>query len=188
MEPDILAQMDAFAQERLADFVPDEVFDAHTHLYDEHFTTFRCRNRPDGPFLCYDWESYARDMQEFLPGRTVHANIITYPDKHMAVNRANRDAGDAFTVAQLEKDPLSVGEIMVAPGDTAEELEKRLTHPRIRGFKCYHLLAKQTNDTFQCRNEEFLPEAAWEIANQRGMVITLHMVRDAALSDPENLT
>ena len=188
MDPNTLAQMDAFAQERLADFVPDEVFDAHMHLYDESFATFKCRNKPNGPFARYDLERYWQDMKPILPGRTIHVNTFPYPDKHLAVSTANRDASDAFTLAQLGKDPLSVGEIIVAPGDTAEELEKRLTHPRIRGFKCYHLLANQGNDTFQCNNEEFLPEAAWEIANQRGMVITLHMVKDAALSHPNNLS
>ena len=190
MDPAALARMDAFAQERLADFIPDKVFDAHAHIYDERFCTFFCqvKNKPNGPFESYTWERYVQDMQLILPpGRTVHANMISYPDKHMAVNTATRAAGDAFIVAQLEKDPLSVGEIMVAPGDTVEELEKRLIHPRIRGFKCYHLLAKQTADTWQCAPGEYLPEAAWEVANDRGMVITLHMVKDDALSDPDNL-
>lgn len=187
MDPSVLARMDAHALERLADFVPDKVFDAHVHLYDERFTTYLCRNKPANALECFDWARYQQDMQAILPGRTIHANVISYPDKHMAANAANRDASDAFTVAQLEQDPLSVGEVMVAPGDTAEELEQRLVHPRIRGFKCYHLLAKQDGPTFQCRTEEFLPEAAWEVANARGLVITLHMVRDAALSDPDNL-
>lgn len=189
MDPNILAQMDAHAHQRLSDFVPDKVFDSHIHLYDETFTPNKLQRigKANGPFECYDMERYQRDMQAILPGRTIHANVLPYPEKHMAVNSALRDAGDAFTIAQLEKDPLSVGEIIVTPGDTVDELEKRLTHPRLKGFKCYHLLAKQTDDTFQCQTEEFLPEAAWELANARGLVITLHMVRDAALSDPDNL-
>lgn len=189
MDPNTLQALDARAVAILADFVPDKVFDAHAHFYDERFCTYYCqlKNKPDGPFEVYTWERYVEDMELLLPGRTVHANMISYPDKHMAVNRANRDAGDAFIAAELEKDPLSVGEIMVAPGDTAEELERRLVHPRFKGFKCYHLLANQGRDTFQCGTEEFLPEAAWEVANARGMVITLHMVKDAALSDPANL-
>jgi len=187
MDPTILAQMDAFALERLADFVPDKVFDSHVHLYHEHFTTHFCKNKPADTLECFDRERYQNDMAALLPGRTIHVNTFSCPDKHLAVNAANRDASDVFTVAQLEKDPLSVGEIIVAPGDTADELEKRLVHPRIKGFKCYHLLARQTNDTAQCGIEEYLPDSAWEIANARGMVITLHMVKDASLSDPDNL-
>ena len=187
MNPDVLSKMDAHALARLADFVPDKVFDAHAHLYDERFTTYFCRNKSADALEIFDWDRYQKDMQIILPGRTIHANIISYPDKHMAADASKRNAGDAFTVAQLERDALSVGEIMVTPNDTAEDLEARLTHPRIRGFKCYHLLARQDGPTFQCRTEEFLPESAWEVANARGMVITLHMVRDDALSDPDNL-
>ena len=187
MDLNALARMDTFARDRLADFLPETLFDAHVHLYDDRFSTFKCRNKPDGPFDVFGMEEYQRDMAKLLPDHTFHVNTFVYPDKHIAVNRANRDAGDAFTVAQLEKDPLSVGEIMVAPGDTVEELEKRLIHPRIRGFKCYHLLANQGNDTFQCSIGDYLPEAAWEVANARGLVITLHMVKDDALSDPDNL-
>lgn len=187
MDPNTLAQMDAFALERLSDFVPDKIFDSHIHLYDEQFATFLTRNKPDGPFIRYDLERYQQDMQSILPGRTIHVNTFSYPDKHLAVNTANRDASDSFTITQLEKDPLSVGEVLVAPGDTVEDLEKRLVHPRIKGFKCYHLLARQTNDTAQCGIEEYLPDSAWEVANARGMVITLHMVKDASLSDPANL-
>lgn len=187
VDPERQARMDAETHKILKDFVPDTVFDSHTHLYDESFASFKCRNKPDGPFERYDMERYQRDMQTILPGRIIHANIMTYPDKHMAVNRANRDAGDAFTVAQLEKDPLSVGEILVAPGDTVEELDRRLVHPRIRGVKCYHQLARQTNDTTQCSIEEYMPETAWELANQKGLYITLHLMRDASLSDPDNL-
>ena len=93
MDPTVLTKMDAFALERLADFLPDKLFDAHAHLYDERFVTFKNRNKPDGPFPVFDLDEYRQHMQQFLPGRTVHANIITYPDKHMAVNKANRDAG-----------------------------------------------------------------------------------------------
>lgn len=187
MDPNMLKQMDTFAQERLADFVPDKVFDTHVHLFDECFTTYYSKNKASDALQCFDLERYRQDMQAILPGRTIHVNTFSYPDKHFAVNLANRNASDTFTVAQLEKDPLSVGEIMVAPGDTVEEIERHLVHPRIKGFKCYHLLASQNGDTSQCSIEEYLPEAAWEIANARGMVITLHMVKNASLSDPDNL-
>lgn len=183
----VLTAPDLEARRILSDFVPDTVFDAHAHLFDERYTHFKCRSKLDGPFEVHDLERYLRFMAEILPGRTVHANIIPYPDKCIAVDEQARRDSDAFTVAQLEKDPLSVGEIMTAPTDTVEQLESHLIHPRIRGLKCYHLLARQTNDTDQCGVEEYLSEAAWEVANQRGLAITLHLVRDAALSDPGNL-
>ena len=76
---------------------------------------------------------------------------------------------------------------MVSAQDTAAELEAMLTHPRIKGFKCYHLTSGNP-DSFQCRIGEFLPESAWQVAQKHGLCITLHMVRDKALADPENMS
>jgi glutamate-1-semialdehyde 2,1-aminomutase len=60
-----------------------------------------------------------------------------------------------------------------------------LIHPGIRGFKCYHLLAAN-KPTWNAPIGDYLSEAAWEVADKHGFVITLHMVRDQALSDPVN--
>ena len=57
---------------------------------------------------------------------------------------------DEFIKKELDKDPLSVAEIIVTPSDTAEEIEKRLTHKGIRGLKCYHFIAKNEVTCAQC--------------------------------------
>ncbi len=93
---------------------------------------------------------------------------------------------DRFIVKQLEKDEGCVGEIIVSSKHTADELEKRLVHPCIRGFKCYHLTADRER-TWDASVREYLPEAAWEVASKHKMCITLHMVKDHALADPDNL-
>jgi glutamate-1-semialdehyde 2,1-aminomutase len=58
-------------------------------------------------------------------------------------------------------------------------------HPHIRGFKCYHLVAGK-QPAWQAGIGEYLPESAWQIAQEKEMCITLHMVRDRALADPGN--
>jgi glutamate-1-semialdehyde 2,1-aminomutase len=113
--------------------------------------------------------------------------MLPWPEKRFAVDTNLRNQSDAFTVAQLEKDPLNVAEIIVAPGDTAEALEKRLVHPRIKGFKCYYLLADQEAEGRDADPETFLPEGAWELANQKGLVITLHLTKHDAIADPDNI-
>lgn len=187
MDANELELLDAQAHQILDDFIPDKVFDTHAHLFHEKFTSYRCRNKPEGPFVDFGWERYVQDMQNVVPGRIVHANMLPSVDKHFAVDRANRDASDAFTIAQLEKDPLSVGEIIVAPGDTADELEQRLVHPRLKGFKCYYSLAGQEGSTMNAPAQDFLPEGAWELAEQKGLVITLHLTKPTAIADPENI-
>ena len=99
----------------------------------------------------------------------------------------NLEKGDAFVAEELLAHPENVAEILIRPEETAEEIERRLVHPRIRGLKCYHTLLGR-RDTMFSDVEEYLPEAAWEVAEKRGLVITLHLVKDAALSDPKNLS
>ncbi len=66
------------------------------------------------------------------------------------------------------------------------EIESLLdAHPQIVGFKVYHLLA-QGADTFQCSPSEYIPDWVWQLADARGLLILLHMVRDGALADRVN--
>lgn len=187
MDANELKLFDKQAHRILDDFIPDKVYDTHAHLFHEAFTTNRRLKKPDGPVEDFGLERYLRDMQNVVPGRTIHANMLPTVDKCFAVELDSRDASDAFTIAQLEKDPLSVGEIIVVPGDTADALEKRLTHPRLKGFKCYYSMAPGEGNHMNAPAVDFLPEGAWELAEQKGLVITLHLTKTDAMADPENI-
>ena len=178
---------DLEAAKILNDFLPDKLFDAHAHLYDASFVSgqangggaFSLRSRCEVP-------QYREDMTPLLGDRPVRLNIVTTPDAAMAnADSAARKESEAFLVDQLTRFPGNVGEVMVGPDDTPEQLEAMLTHPGIRGFKCYHLLAPG-RPTWNAPIYDYLPESAWEVADRHGLVITLHMVRDQALADPVN--
>ena len=168
-------------------FLPDKIFDAHMHILTKE--TAPNMSKGDG-FDRYDvmgYPEFIRDSKPLFGNREVRANMIVTPDKAMA-DRSNgvRAASTAFLAEQLELHKGNVGEIIVLPDDTVEDIEKQLIHKNICGFKCYHVMAKR-NVTWHASIGEFLPEAAWQVANERGLSITLHMVRDGALSDPENM-
>ncbi len=91
-----------------------------------------------------------------------------------------------FLVEELNKHPQNVGEIIVFPGDTVYDIEARLLHPNIKGLKCYCFYA-ECEDKYEAAIDEYLPESAWEVANQRKMAITLHMVKNECLAHPDNL-
>ena len=82
---------------------------------------------------------------------------------------------------ELYKAPDCVGAIYVMPEDTVEDIEAMLTNPQIRGFKCYHQSAKTDGPTWLAEVWQYLPESAWQVADARGMSITIHMVRPDAL-------
>ncbi len=185
-ENETYSHKDLEAVKILADFLPERIFDAHAHLYDSAFrkATFPAGSTPQ----FYGAAEYIRDMSAMLGNpKELQLNIIPFPDKSMADPLDDScDASDAFLKNQLDLLPNSVGEIITVPGDTPESLAGRLTHPNIRGFKCYHLCSGLEN-SWNANIGQYLPEAAWQVANEKKMAITLHMVKDNALSDPENL-
>ncbi len=177
----ILAQ-DSEAAKRLADFLPEKIFDAHAHLLDTaHLPSMRAGLDHD---LILDIETYRREMMPLLcEPKELRLNVIAFPDGAMKQPDAKElQHCDRFIVEQLEKDAGSVGEIIVSSKHSAEDLEKRLVHSRIRGFKCYHLTADRER-TWDASIGEYLPESAWEVASKHRMCITLHMVKDKALAD-----
>jgi len=166
----------------LADFLPDRIFDAHAHVLDSSFM-------PTWPRVeAFTPATYRADMGQFLCNpKTIKINAIPMPNKTMGdPTQQTLSKMDAYVLAQLESDPDTVGEVMVYPGESAEHLAARLNHPRLIGIKCYHTLL-QRQDTWDAGIGEYLPESAWEVAQERGLSITLHMVKDKALSDPDNM-
>lgn len=191
MEKDIvLSPSDQAAIEKLQSFLPEKIFDMHMHIASRESapTVMRTGSMWAQAGDPVDMDSYLRNQGRLFPhAKVVRANMIPMPDVTMKqANAPCREAATRFMVAELEKHPGCVGEAMVLAGDTRQDIEKQLQHPRIRGLKCYHQTALGEN-TAECTIPEYLPEAAWEVAQEWGLCITLHLVRRLSLSDPDNL-
>ena len=166
---------DVEAAKILDDFLPSKLFDAHMHI--SHVPALGV-SRP----LCYD--DYIGDITQLIGNRKISVNMIPAPTKDVRTMEQRRESR-VFISSQLDRAENSVGEMLVLPNDTPEYIEKQLTDKRIRGLKCYHIYANRA-DTFNAGIEEYLPEAAFEVANKRGLSITLHMVRERSLADEGN--
>lgn len=175
MKDNVFTEYDLQAAKKLNDFLPEKMFDAHMHV----------NHLPSGERDCTTIDSYKKEMQPLLGDRTLRTNAIVMPTNDLH-DPAERDRSEAFLKSELNAHPDCVGEIIVMPTDTPEEIEKRLAHERITGLKCYHFYAPR-KDTYQAGIEEYLPVSAWEVASKHKLSITLHMVRDASLADPGNL-
>ena len=170
----VLNSYDLEAAKRLEDFLPDCLFDAHMHI---------SHNKETGGGHT-SLEDYFSDTAPLYGGRPVRCNAIVHPGKFLA-DPGEMEKSVSFLAAQMEENPGCAAEVQVLPDDTAQDIEKRLVHPAFRGLKCYHVFAHRT-DTFNASVEEYLPEGAWEVADQRGLAITLHLVKNEALADPDN--
>lgn len=177
------SKSDHEAIEKLDRFLPNNIFDAHMHLSLSSFAP----GVGDGRRKNSTYESYIRDMKPFFGNnRNIKMNVIIEPDISYK-NDKIRFKSVLFLDETLNKHRDCVGEIVVMPNDTKEDIEKLLINDRIVGFKCYHFLSNK-NNTWNLDIGEYLPESAWEVANERHMCITLHMVKDDALADMDNMS
>lgn len=176
---------DLRAIEELGDFLPERIFDTHAHVFDSSFLP---ETHKSGEKNRAGVAEYLENMRPML-GRPkeLYANLITYPDSTMADPASgNLAASDAFLVEQLESAPGFVGEIMVLPTESEEQIAARLTHPAIRGLKCYFTMSARDTHGDE-KPSEYLPEAAFRVADERAMAITLHLGRADALADRDNI-
>jgi len=167
----------------LRDFVPPSVFDAHAHLYDlTHF----CRPPGmygicEGPERC-DWQGYREHVSEWMGERApTGALVFPYPHADLDVERANR-----FVADEIASHGELRGLMIVRPSDDPDRIDDQIAASGFVGFKPY-LCYGERSDAYSADVAEFVPDFAWEIADRRGLVIMLHVVKDRALADPANL-
>ena len=175
--------------EKLKEFVPGRIFDAHAHLYDVAYLPEMAT--PGSIYAEYgpvaDRAGYERHQGALYAGiEKLRLNVVSVPDGSMS-DRPNghRARCNEFLASHLESNPCDVGAAIVLPDDTDEDIKNLLVHPNIRGLKCYHVMAGR-KPTWQADIDEYLPESAWRVADEYGLCVTLHMVKDAALADPAN--
>ena len=126
-------------------------------------------------------------MGEVFSNRKISVNIIPYPSrKIISDSKKYLSLADDYLYGELKKDVGNVGELLVLPGESEFDILGRIKSNKICGFKCYHLL-NPSEKTADLNIKDYLPESAFVLANEYKKVITLHLVKDLALSDEENL-
>ena len=166
---------------QLRDFVPPDSFDAHAHLW-----RVADLGSPTPPLAASGPAEvtravYDRRLSMWMPNRCPTGGLFfPYPTQALDVDAANRHLAD-----EMKSDPQSRGLMIITPRQDPAAVERQVIDDRFVGFKVYHLFADRS-DTLFAPTEEFLPEWTWELADQRGLVIMLHMVLPRALAETEN--
>ncbi|MCX6993290.1 MAG: aminotransferase class III-fold pyridoxal phosphate-dependent enzyme [Kiritimatiellaeota bacterium] len=177
-----LTDLDRQAAREVQAFLPDTLLDAHAHLYRRADLKLPPGNwLPKGP----DEATIAVWRRSLVPytgearlkGGLFIAMPFVKPDDMPKVNK--------WLLDQIADLPLAKCLAIVAPKSLPAQFKGLLENPRFAGFKPYHLYSSE-KPTWQSSPAEYIPEWAWKMANERGLIITLHMVKDAALADPVN--
>ena len=180
-------ETDEFLISQYKDFLPKKIFDAHMHLplgitipasqgYGVYFRD------------AFTAENYMADFLPLLPGvEEIRLNMMPHPADRAQADRANglRDLGNDHVFAMHAVHPQHVVSPFILPADDEAFLWNLAERPGCRGLKCY-AHATGAEDLEATFIEDYLPEAAWVVANEKKLPIILHLFRRAALADPDN--
>ena len=168
-----------FARE-LAAFVPDRVFDAHSHLWQHRLIPWSIPGREQ---LDAGYSEYIQLMQDLHPDRRMAALFIPAVslDKKSAFTEENE-----WVSRQTAANPDCRGLFFIGPEDDPDWVRQEVRRMNLHGLKCYHTMAPQ-QPTWNAEIPDYLPEGLVQVAHEEGWVITLHMVRSRAAADPSNI-
>lgn len=180
-------ETDLFLVEQYRDFLPKKIFDAHMHM--PHGLTIPSVQGEGVYFRDYFTpEDYWHDFTPLLPGvEKIRLNMMPHPADRIQGIRENglRDLGNDHVFKLHELHRSHVVSPFIIPSDDEEFLYELASRPGCRGLKCY-AYSTGVENLEATAVEDYLPEAAWVVANEKKLPIILHLFRRAALSDPDN--
>lgn len=171
-------------REELDEFVPRRVFDAHTHVYRREFDLTPVQPgqaRSQDRFPVSDLGTLRANDDVLLPGREVRYLAFGFP-----FIECDFDGLNAHAAAAVQHDPLSAALMVVSPKMTAEAVRDAIVQHGLLGMKPYRFYSA-TGDAVECRITDMLPEPFIEIAEDLGLIVTLHLGKRRAIADAENL-
>ncbi len=162
----------------LEDFLPDMLFDAHTHV------SYGNTELPGGGGIrkgeAFGIETLLSWDSELYPGREMSYSLIGMPLKEIDVYKMAD-----YTIYESQKYRNAYPVIVVKPGIDEKRLEKYIEEKNVIGFKPYRYYSV-TGDIDECRITDFLPENIVKIANRYGLLIVLHLSKRNGALDKDN--
>lgn len=182
MKFDLLESDRRIWKDELSELVPERIFDAHSHVYDTRFApaAIAAAWRKPGHYPKINFNDLQRTSAALFPGRKVHYLTCGFPWRGMDFDGMNK-----FVAREVQNDPLSLALMMVNPALSVKDIERRLEQDGFVGFKPYMCISKARTPA-QSTVLQMLPEHYWRIANERELVILLHLGRYRSIADPVN--
>ena len=174
---ELRAHEQEFFERELTSFVPDRLFDAHTHLSHPDFFETDLEGLPG----IVDTDVHCRYIDYLHPGRQYSALFIAFTHQADQIAKANEWTARNITDRQNFR-----GLFFVKPDDDPDWVRQEVHRLRLHGLKCYHTYAPGET-TWNADIPDYLPEGLVKLADEQGWPITLHLVKDRAVADPGNI-
>lgn len=174
-------------EEELKDFLPDKIFDIHTHVWLNKFLD----NKPEPAGYVkrtVTWPSLVarenpiEDLQEtyrlMFPGKDVKAMMFT--------TRKPWDKNNDY-VSECSQKSGWPALYFSDPAESAEELEAHIRNGHFLGVKSYLSRSPMYLPEAEIRIFDFFPKNHLEVLNRIGGIAMLHIPRHGRLKDPVNI-
>lgn len=170
-------------EKELRNWLPRKVFDAHIHLFDDSclmpeyiFPAKSCLQK----FGCkFTLEMYLEYISKLLPHQEIYFNSFGFPEL-----QADREAAAIYT-GKVSNNTKQFGMALVSPHDKIEDIKRRVESNDLIGYKPY-LNFVDWKPSAEITINDMLPPEQMEYANDKGLIITLHIPRPGRLADPVN--
>ena len=171
----------ALVVSKLKGFIPDEIFDIHTHPYNPvNFAVDAFPFLKDvGTLGCTE---HRNALLRYMPAKTIHGLYFGMP--HQTANRDNMNKW-VREETKLNGTPLSRALKVISPIDNPIQTADELRNGLFCGLKVYHIYASRP-DTMNASITEYAPEWMWEILHETHGIMLLHIVRNGAIADEDN--
>lgn len=184
-EPDYYQAVDLpIFMSELAAWLPEKIFDIHTHLWLSEHTKEAIFNERVG--LVFEAESVSKEALEEAYRVLFPGKILEYLAFGMPLTTVDRVANNHY-VAHAINHKTSFGLYVAHPDESAETLWQNMQAGRFIGIKPY-LSYVTWKPLAEIRIRDFLTDAMLELAHAYSLPIMLHVPREQRLADPDNLS
>ena len=174
-------------ERELESFVPDKVLDAHAHMWPS--------TAPDSDNQPKAWlqehvtlELWREMMNDQMPHRDIGGLMLAVPHSVHGLAPATNESVTRHAehiAGEVLSEPLCQPTMFVAPQLDPDYVKQEARRLNIKGLKVYHT-ESPNKPTWEAEIPEYLPEAMVQVADDLGICITLHMVKERSVSDPSN--
>ena len=95
-------------------------------------------------------------------------------------------ASNAFVVSETDKNPNCKALVLISPDMSRDDVERYLENPRVVGMKPFSYYADYDGPSGNAPLNTYLPEWAWQCADEHGLMLLVHLMRPGSLADPLN--
>jgi predicted TIM-barrel fold metal-dependent hydrolase len=165
------------------EWLPKEFFDAHVHIFDEtnfppgfELSEKRCFNKFGGTFTIEQWRAIIADL---LPEQECSLLCFGTPDK-----AADLAAADKYIGSIVDNERI-FGMTLLSPKENIDEVRRRVEEYNLIGYKPY-LNFVDWKPVNEVEIFDMLTDEQMSYADERGLVVTLHIPRSGRLADSVN--